>query len=158
MLSHISAALDKSRQHLDEIIEKLDNHCAELSEDTINLWRQAKPKLESLKDSLESAQKSLHAQTEEVLLQAHLATMDAYDQWVCLSQTIAGLARYTQRNGLAELQHTVLQAQLAKMETRDFMSAQGEVIKKNFQYAREKLEESSHGAANEMAKKYREHR
>jgi FtsZ-binding cell division protein ZapB/exonuclease VII small subunit len=150
MLDTIKIAIEKSQQHLDDIIASIETHYNDAAEDGAKLWQQTKPTLQHLRQSLDKAQQSLHSQTDEGRLQLHLATMDAHDQWQQLSEAITGLAKRSQ----PKVQQAVLQSYLAKMEARDFINTQGKVISQDFQQAREKLEQSSQRAASEMNRSF----
>ncbi|CAH0992533.1 hypothetical protein SIN8267_02666 [Sinobacterium norvegicum] len=142
--------LEKSQRRLSDIADKLDDQREELSEDAAELWQQAKPKLGSLKESLTTAALSLQSQGEQARLQAHLAAMDAQDQWSYLSKTMTELTRNAQQKGRTELESAELQAHLAKMDARDFVNQQGEALSKDYQQAREKIEQASHTAMKEL--------
>jgi len=150
MLDQLKATLEKSHHRLDDIIDKVEDRCEDLSEDVMELWQETKPKLRSLKETLVTATETLHSQTDEARLQAHLATMDAHDQWSYLSHTVTELAHHAQKKGQTELQTAQLQAHLAKMDTRDFMSEKGEQLSRDFQHTKETVEKASHDAAEDL--------
>jgi exonuclease VII small subunit len=150
MLDQLKAVVAKSRHHLDDIVDKIEDQSEDLSEDALELWQEAKPRLRALKESLVTAEQSLHTQTDEVRLQTHLAIMDAHDQWSYLSKTVTGLAHDTQKKGQIELQRAELQAHLAKMDARDFLNNKGAQVKRDFKQVRKTLEQASHKAAEEL--------
>ncbi|WP_101756933.1 hypothetical protein [Oceanicoccus sp. KOV_DT_Chl] len=154
MLEKLKESIDKSQQQLAHVVGKLEDQFEDVSEDVEKLWQQTQPKLHDLKSSLADAAKSLHTQTDEARLQAHLATMDAADQWSYLSETVSELARHAQSKGQHELQHANLQAHLAKMDARDFVNQQGKTIRQDYQQARDKLEQASHKAADSMERSF----
>ena len=150
MFDQLKAVVAKSRHHLDDIVDKIEDQSEDLSEDALELWQEAKPRLRALKESLVTAEQSLHTQTDEVRLQTHLAIMDAHDQWSYLGQTVTGLAHVTQKKGQIELQQAELQAHLAKMDARDFLNNKGAQVKRDFKQVRKTLEQASHKAAEEL--------
>ena len=154
MLEKLKKSLEKSQESLEEVVDKLDDRLEDVGEDAIELWQQTKPKLQHLKEVLSGAAKTLHTQTDEARLQAHLATMDAADQWSHLSHTVTELAQHTQSKGQSELQHANLQAHLAKMEARDFINTQGEEIRRDYKLAKEKVEQASQHAAESLEKSF----
>jgi hypothetical protein len=105
-----------------------------------------------MKESMAAAEHSLQAKTDEARLQAHLAIMDAHDQWSYLSGPVTELAQHARQKGKTGLQHAELQAHLAKMEARDFMNEQGGPIRQEFEHAKEKLEQTSLKAVEELGK------
>ena len=88
MPNKINETIKKSQHYLNHIIDKLEDHYEDLSDETTALWHEVKPKLHELNYSLARAVNSLHTQTDEARLQAHLATLDAADQWNYLSKTV----------------------------------------------------------------------
>ena len=152
MFDQLKIVVEKSRHHLEDIVDKIEDQSEDLSEDAMELWQEAKPKLRALKESLVTAEQSLHTQTDEARLQTHLAIMDAHDQWSYLSQIVTELAHHTQQKGQIELQRAELQAHLAKMDTRDFVNEKGEQIKRDFKQVGKTLEQASHKAVNELEK------
>lgn len=155
MLDQFKSTVEKSQKLLEGIIDKIEDQLDGLSDDTAELWQSAKPKLQAMKESLITASESLHTQTDEARLQAHLATMDAYDQWSYLSATVTEVAKHAQKKGLAELQHADLQAHLATMETRAFMEKQGKEISRDYKIAKESVEKASHKAAQELERSFK---
>jgi len=152
MLDELKTVLEKSRHRLEDIIDKVEDRSEDLSREAVELWHETKPKLKSLKKTIVAATESLHSQTDEARLQAHLATMDAHDQWSQLSHTVTELAHHAQKKGQTELQTAELKAHLAKMDTRDFMSEKGEQLTRDFQRAKEIAEKASHEAATNLEK------
>jgi len=154
MLDQLKTTLEKSRHRLEDIIDKVEGRTEDLSEDVVELWQETKPKLRTLKETLVTATESLHSQTDEARLQAHLATMDAHDQWSYLSHTVTKLAQHAQKKGQTDLQTAELKAHLAKMDTRDFMSEKGEQLSRDFQRAKETAEQASHDAAKNLERSF----
>jgi gas vesicle protein len=154
MIEQLKATLEKSQHRLESIVDKIEDEFEDLSEDTAELWQQAKPRLKSLNKSITTALENLHSQTDEAHLQAHLAAMDAHDQWSYLNDTVSGLVHELSSKGKADLEHAALQAHLAKMDARDFMSTRGKEISHDFKHGREKFEKASHRAAKELEKSF----
>ncbi len=154
MLKKMKNSVQKSQEHLENIVDKLDDEIEDLNEDARELWQEARPKIAELKDSLAKAAQALHTQTDEARLQAHLATMDAADQWHHLSEAMAQLAKHAQSKGQTELQHAQLQAHLAKMDARDFTKEKSQDIRRDFERARDKLEEAAHKTAESLERSF----
>jgi DNA repair exonuclease SbcCD ATPase subunit len=154
MIEQLKTTLEKSQRRLESIVDKIEDEFEDLSEDTAELWQQAKPRLKGLKKSISTAIDKLHIQTEEAHLQAHLAAMDAHDQWSYLNDTVSGLVHELSRKGTADLEHAALQSHLAKMDARDFMNTRGKEISHDFKHGREKFEKASHSAAKELEKSF----
>lgn len=152
MLEELKSALKSAQTHLDDIVDRIEETSEEWSEKTADLWQRTKPRLQSMKTSVSEAADSLHTQSDEARLQAHLAAMDAHDQWQHLSKAIGEFARHTASKTTHELQHAELQAHLAAMDTRDFVNENGPKIRREFAEARDKVESASHTAARELEK------
>ncbi len=150
MLDDLKKSLNKAQDRLDDVADKLEDAMEDVSEETLELWHKTKPKLREMKLSLSNAADDLHTQTDEARLRAHLATMDAHDQWQHLSHTLGDLSRHAVERGAYHLQHADLQAHLARMEARDFMASKGPEIRHDFEQARDKVEERSRHAAQEL--------
>jgi exonuclease VII small subunit len=150
MLDQLKALVEKSHRHLDNIVDRIEEQSEDLSDDAVELWQEAKPRLRALKESLLTAEKSLHAQTDEARLQTHLAIMDAQDQWSYLSQTVTGLAQDAQKKGQVELQQAELKAHLAKMDGRDFLNTKGAQVQRDFKEVRKTVEQASQKAVEEL--------
>lgn len=150
MLDTLKNAVEKSQDHLEKIVDKIEDEFEDLSEDASELWADTKPRLRTFKDSLASAASALRTHTDEARLQAHLATMDAQDQWSYLQDTVTELARQARDKSRTELQHAELQATLAKMEARDFVNNQGQEISREYKVAREAVEQASEKAAQNL--------
>jgi hypothetical protein len=152
MIDELKDAIEKSHQRLAYLMDKIEDEVESLADDSVELWQEAKPKLQAMQESMAEAEHSLQVKTEEARLQAHLAIMDAHDQWSYLSKPVAELAKHARQKGQTGLQHAELQANLAKMEARDFVNEKRGPISKEFEQAREKLEQTSLKALEELAK------
>ena len=86
--------IEKSRQHLADLIDKIEDGFESVADESAELWDDAKPRLRAMKASIVAAEEALQTKTEEARLQAHLAVMDAHDQWSHLSQPVIELARH----------------------------------------------------------------
>jgi arsenate reductase-like glutaredoxin family protein len=150
MLDLLKTAVEKTQDHLENIVDKIEDEFEDLSEEASELWQDAKPRLRALNDSLASAASSLRTHTDEARLQAHLATMDAHDQWSYLQGTVTALAQQARDKGRSELQYAELQAHLAKMDARDFVNNQGQEISRDYRVARETVEQTSQKAAQNL--------
>jgi exonuclease VII small subunit len=152
MLDQLKFVIEKSRHHLENIVDRIEDQSEDLSEDAMELWQETKPRLRALKESLVTAEQSFQTQTDEARLQAHLAILDAHDQWSYLSQVVSELAHHTQQKGQTELQRAELQAHLAKMDARDFLNEKGEQIRQDFGQVRKTLDHASQKAVDELEK------
>lgn len=152
MLENLKTAVEKSRHQLENIVDTIEEQYEHLSEGAAELWSATKPKLKSVQDSLSNAAQSIHQQTDAAQLQAHLAIMDAHDQWTYLSNIVTELAHHAREKGQYELQYADLQAHLAAMEARDFMKNQGDSIKTDYQHAKDSVEKASQKAVQELTR------
>lgn len=152
MIDDLKEAIEKSQHRLVHLISEIEDEVESLTEDSVELWDETKPRLQAMKESMVAAEHSLKVKTEEARLQAHLAIMDAHDQWSYLSKPVTELAQHAQQKGKTGLQHAELKAALAKMEARDFLSGEGGQISQDFKHARETLEENSLKAVEELGK------
>lgn len=152
MLEELKSALKSAQVRLDDIVDKIEDTSEEWSEHTAELWQRTKPHLQSMRKSVSQAADSLHTQTDEARLQAHLAAMDAHDRWQHLSKTVSELTQHVARKTTHELQHAELQAHLAAMDARDFANENGPKIRREFNEAKDKVEAASHKAAQELEK------
>ena len=144
--------IEKSRQHLADLIDKIEDGFESIADESAELWDDAKPRLRAMKASIVAAEEALQTKTEEARLQAHLAVMDAHDQWSHLSQPVIELARHAREQGQPKLEHAELRAHLAKMDARDFLNEKGEQISREFRQAKESVEQTSLKAAEELGK------
>lgn len=156
MMDDLKDTIEKSHKHLVKLMDKIEDEAESLADESAELWREAKPKLQAMKASIATAEHSLQTKTEEARLQAHLAIMDAHDQWSHLSKPVTELANHARQKGKTGLQHAELQAHLAKMDARDFMNEKGGQINQEFKEARDSLEKSSIKAAEELGKNLEE--
>ena len=152
MINELKDAIEKSHHRLVYLIDKIEDEVESLADDSVELWHEAKPRLHAMKESMVAAEHSLHAKTDEARLQAHLAIMDAHDQWSCLSEPVTELAQHARQKGQTGLHHAELQAHLAKMEARDFLNEKGGQISHEFKHAKESLEITSLKAVEELGK------
>lgn len=152
MLDDLKNSLEKTQEHLDDMLDKLEATAKDWSEEAGELWQDTRRHLHTLKDSLTSASESLHTQTDEARLQAHLAAMDASDQWQHLSEVVSAFSHHATHKTTQELQHANLQAHLATMDTRDFIDAKAPEIKREFNSAKEKVETGSVEAIKALEK------
>jgi hypothetical protein len=152
MIDELKDAIEKSHHRLAHLIDKIEDEVESLADDSVELWHEAKPKLQELQASMVDAERSLQVKTEAARLQAHLAIMDAHDQWSYLSKPITELAKHARQKGKTGLQHAELKAHLAKMEARDFLNEKRGPISEEFEHAKEKLEQTSLKAIEELAK------
>lgn len=152
MIDELKDAIEKSRHRLVYLIDKIEDEVESLADDSVELWQEARPRLQSMKESIAAAEHSLQTKTDEARLQAHLAIMDAHDQWSYLSEPVTELAHHARQKGQTGLQHAGLQAHLAKMEARDFLNEKGGQISHEFKHAKESLEKTSLKAAEELGK------
>lgn len=152
MLDNLKSALKKAQERLEDAVDYLEDGVEDLSEESAELWQKLKPRLESVKVSVAQGVEALKTQSEDAHLQAHLATMDAKDQWESLNKTVAEFSRHTAEKGRYEIQHAELQAHLAAMEARDFINEHGPALRREFAEKREKAEELGVHAAKELEK------
>lgn len=152
MLDNLKSALKKAQEKLDDAVESLEEGVEDLSEDSVELWQKLKPKLEQMKGSVTEGVEALKVQSEEAHLQAHLAAMNARDQWESLNKTVSEFSRHAAEKGRYEIQHAELQAHLAAMDTRDFINEHGPALRREFNETRDKAEEIGLHAAKELEK------
>lgn len=152
MLDELKSLLQKSQARLDEIVDKMESAAEDWSEDAEQLWLRTRIRVAEMQDSLSEAAESLKSGSEEAQLQAHLAAMDASDQWQHLNKVVSELSHHTVSKTTQELQHAQLQAHLAAMETRDFVGEKGPAIRREFSEVRDKVETASVKAAKELEK------
>lgn len=152
MLDNLKSALKKAQERLDDAMDYLEESAEDLSEESAELWHKLKPKLQDMKASVAEGVDALKTQSEEAHLQAHLAAMDAKDQWESLNKTVAEFSRHTAKKGRYEIQHAELQAHLAAMDARDFINEHGPALRREFNEKRDKAEELGVHAAKELEK------
>lgn len=152
MLDELKQSLKKTQDHLDTMLEKMEDTAEDWSDEAKELWQDTRKHLQQFKASLVSASESLHTQTDEARLQAHLAAMDASDQWQHLNKVVSDFSHHAANKTTQELQHANLQAHLAAMETRDFIDQKAPQIKREFSNAKEKVESASMDAVKSLEK------
>ena len=152
MNDKLKDTIEKSRHHLAELIDKIEDGIEDIADESAELWDEARPRLHAMKASIVAAEHALQTKTDEARLQAHLAVMDAHDQWSYLSQPVTELARQAKQKSRPTLEHAELQAHLAKMDARDFLNEKGGQIRREFKQAKESLEQTSLKAAEELGK------
>lgn len=150
MLDDLKEILDKASESMDEVLEKIEDKAEDFSEETQLLWLRSKLYLADMKRSLKDASKKLETTTDEGLLQAHLAAMDAHDQWQVLKYNVATFFQYAENKSQPVIDNAILQSHLARMEVRDFMAESGEDLKDKFAQSKDKVEQASFKAAAEI--------
>lgn len=147
MLERIKEYIVEAGEKIEELSERIESKAEDFADDGSELWRDFKPQLSQLNSRLHEAAQRLQSGGEEAHLQAHLAAMDAADQWQALAGQLSAFAHHAGDQSRPLVDRAALQAHLAKMDARDFIAEQGEDISAKFQHSRDQLEQSSLKAA-----------
>ena len=150
MLDQLKSHLEKSNEFLDRIIDKVEDEAEDFADDSLELWQRSKKQVKQLKQRLLQAAEHIDTATDEAVLQAHLAAMDAHDHWDNLQHNIDAFVRHADDKSRPVLDHAVLQAHLAKMDGRDFMSEGASSLKDDYLVSKQKVEKASLKAAAEI--------
>ena len=149
--------LEKLKQHLDHTLDKLDDledyfedRAEDVGEDIEELWGKTRSELTRFGKQLKEASHSLETEKDEAVLQAHLATMDARDQWETLKTSVDHATQAIQRESQTQWDETTLQAHLAAMDGRDYLEQQGQAIRDQYDNARQELERTTLKAAADI--------
>ncbi|MFA7553107.1 MAG: hypothetical protein WCY88_02565 [Spongiibacteraceae bacterium] len=135
---------------MDDVLDEIEDKAEDFSEETQLLWQRSKKHLKGMRHNLKDASKKLETATDEGVLQAHLAAMDAHDQWLLLKNNVAMFFQYAENKSQPVIDHAKLQSHLASMDARDFMADSGKDLADKFADSREKVAKSSLKAATEI--------
>ena len=150
MSNSLSKKIYEIRELFDDLCDKIEDESENFSEDVQELWGESKQHLKKLKGRLEDAVQDLKSSSQEASLQAHLATMDAHDQWQDMKGNLSAFASQVKNKTQPPIDQALLKAHLAKMEARDFINGPGKEIAKDFEKSVEKAEEVSLKAAADI--------
>lgn len=150
MLEKLKSQLDHALEKLDDLDDYFEDRAEDFSEEMKTSWKATKSQLNHFGDQLQRAGRALEGETDHIALQAHLATMDAHDQWSTLKSGLESAAQNVKRDGRTQLDEAALQAHLAAMDGRDFLNNQGEAIHHQYETARTNLEQTTLKAASDI--------
>lgn len=158
MLEDLKSRLDFAAERLDDLVDKVEDQLDDFGEEAEELWQKSRVRITALGDKLKDASAktiaSIDAKTDEAELQAHLAAMEAREQWDNVAELVAQFAQDAKREAGSELDHAKVQAHLARLEAADFMAEQGHKISAEFQQSKAKVENASMKAAAELSEKF----
>ncbi|MAZ88116.1 MAG: hypothetical protein CL693_10755 [Cellvibrionaceae bacterium] len=150
MLENLKKHLDETLDKLDDIDDYFEDRAEALGEDMKTAWKKTRVQLGHFGKQLKEASAALESEKDHIALQAHLATMDAHDQWTTLKGSVENTVNHLKRDGQTQLDEAALQAHLAAMDGRDFVNSKGKDIHQQYDHAREQLEQSTLKAASEI--------
>lgn len=150
MKEQLKVEIDKTLEHIRVLKNVIKDKSRSFPEDTRILWEHSNDKLSKINDKLKEALNKIDGKSDETLLQAHLAAMEAHCTWERTRNAFESFAHKTARQTRTEIDHTSLQAHLAKMEVEDFMETRGKTIVRNFETSRDKVEKATVDAVKEL--------
>ena len=150
MLDDLKAILNKVEDSMEDVSDKIEDKAEDFTEETKLLWDRSKKHLANMKHSLKEASQKLETKTDEAALQAHLATMDAHDQWQFLKHNVAIFWQQAESKSQPVIDHAKLQAHLASLDARDFMASSGQTLKVKFTESKQSVEKASLIAATDI--------
>ena len=155
MLEKFKSELEETRVFLEDVVEKIEDQAEDITDDSQALWQKTKAKINEVKVKLAGASKKLHENTDEARLQAHLAVMEAHDQWSVLQHNVTAFNHQLENKTKPIIDHAQIQAHLAKLEATDFMAGPGQELVKQFAVSKEKVEKASLKAIQSIKEYYR---
>ncbi|MYM62064.1 hypothetical protein [Pseudomaricurvus sp. HS19] len=154
MNDKMKEALKRTSELLEQIEETVEERIDELPKDARKLWTHARFHVTSLGDHLRDASAQLEGSMDHAALQAHLATMDAYDHWQQLQETVGHVLGQAKREAGAEVDYARLQAHLAAMNSRDYLGEKEQEISDEYNKARTQLEAKTLQMATDLQQKF----
>lgn len=136
--------LDQLIDYLDDVVDNIEDEAEDLVEETQHLWRRTRDYLQRVQHKLDTASRHLPQTTDEAMLQARLAEMEANEYWDKLSATLELWTRRFERHADPYLNHAELQIKLAEMDARDFITDRAETFATHSAALKEKLKTLSH--------------
>ena len=103
MLEKLKSQLDHALEKLDDLDDYFEDRAEDFSEEMKTSWKATKSQLNHFGDQLQRAGRALEGETDHIALQAHLATMDAHDQWSTLKSGLESAAQNVKRDGRTQL-------------------------------------------------------
>lgn len=150
MLEKLKVQLDQTLEKLDDLDDYFEDRAEDFSEDMTKLWKKTRAQLNEFGSQVQRGVTALDEESDHIALQAHLATMDAHDQWETLKSSLESTTQNLKRDGKTQLDEAALQAHLGAMDGRDFLNAKGKSIQNNYENARVDLEKSTLKAAADI--------
>lgn len=150
MSNQFKSHLEKANELLEKIVDSVEDEAEDFADESRELWSSSKQQVQKLKQRLSQAAAYIDEASDDAVLQAHLAAMDAQDHWHGLQHTVRTFVQHAEDKSRPALDHTVLQAHLAQMEARDFMADGAQAIKEDYQVSKQKVEQASLKAAAEI--------
>ncbi|MDN3637583.1 hypothetical protein QWY82_02065 [Simiduia curdlanivorans] len=117
-----------------------------------SFWHDTEQQLNHIEAKLTSAKASLNTSTDEAILQAHLAAMEASEHWGRIKDTVESTLLHSKQAAKTELDYTVLKAHLAKMDAQKFLEEDGKAFIKKFNQSRENVSKEVSSAIALMGK------
>ncbi|MGH1373418.1 MAG: hypothetical protein ACRBBW_15365 [Cellvibrionaceae bacterium] len=154
MLEKLKSQLDQTLEKIDDLDDYFEDRAEDFSDEMTSLWGKTKAQLNGFGDQVRRGVTALDQESDHIALQAHLATMDARDQWDTLRASIESSAQNIKRDGKLQLDEAALQTHLGAMDGRDFINAKGDEIERRYQQTRRELEESTLKAATDIKKAF----
>ncbi len=150
MLEKLKNQIDCTLDQLGDLDDYFEDRAEDFSEELAEFWEKTKTQLNVFGHQLKRAEMSLEEESDHIALQAHLATMDAHDQWRTLNSSLDSVVLNLKRDGQTQLDEAALHTHLAAMDSRDFLSDKGQNIHQQYDLARDKLEQTTLKAATEI--------
>ncbi len=154
MLEKLKSQLDQTLEKLDDLDDYFEDRAEDFSDEMKKLWGKTRVQLNTFGDQVQRGITALDEESDHIALQAHLATMDARDQWDTLKASIESTSQNLKRDGKMQLDEAALQAHLGAMDGRDFLNAKGQEIQKSYDHTRSELEDSTLKAATDIKKAF----
>ena len=120
----IEHGLEKMRQLKDTLVLRAQD----LEDKGQAFWQDAERHLKTIEAKLITAQAALKQNTDEAILQAHLAAMEANDRWQHMKDSIEKAAQESSSNVKTGLDYALLKAHLAKMDSVQFLQEDGKAM------------------------------
>lgn len=150
MLKQLDSTVKEASEKLSKLGEHIEDSVDELADESQQLWQRCKRQLEQLKARLIEASHHIETNTDEALLQAHLAAMDAGDHWQELKHHLRDLGLSAKQKTQPVIDHSALQAHLATMEARDFMSESAHKVTEQYKHSKATATQAAVKAAQEI--------
>jgi len=152
MNEHLKKEIESSIEKMRAMKASIQEAASRAENKAKSFWHDAEQQLNHIETKLASAKASLNTSTDEAMLQAHLAAMEASEHWGRIKDTVESTLQHSKQAAKTELDYTVLKAHLAKMDAQKFLEEDGKAFIKKFNQSREKVSKDVSSAVALMGK------
>jgi len=143
-------SIEKSKEAVKGLEQKVDEVSGDLSENVAELWKSFQAKLDQINTKLEGSYKDWEQEGDEAKLQANLGAMEANDKMQEIKESLEEFADKVSQNAQAGLDTVAVKANLAKKEAEALWEEKAPEIQKEFEESKEKVSKMAVEAIDEI--------